>query len=114
MGAEKEFTGFGRIPTEEDGAFRFTTIKPGEVRGEGDSFQAPHLLVGLMMRGLLRRLVTRIYFPGEPGNECDGILQRISPERRATLLLKPVAGVEGQYLWDIHMQGKDETVFFDF
>jgi protocatechuate 3,4-dioxygenase alpha subunit len=106
------WSGFGRIPTGDDGSFRFTTINPGPVRGAGDALQAPHLLVGLMMRGLLRRLVTRIYFPGEPANESDEILQRVSPERRGTLLLKPVA--EGQYLWDIHMQGKEETVFFEF
>jgi protocatechuate 3,4-dioxygenase alpha subunit len=106
------FAGFGRIPTGDDGSFRFTSIKPGPVRGAGDAFQAPHLLVGLMMRGLLRRLVTRIYFPDEPANENDEILQRVPPERRGTLLLKPVA--EGQYQWEIHMQGKDETVFFEF
>ena len=73
---EKNFSGYGRVPTDEEGKFRFTTIKPGRVPGpEGPNtaaaLQAPHLVISLFMRGLLRRLITRMYFPGEPGNADD-------------------------------------------
>ena len=59
------FTGFGRIPMDDDGKFRFTTIRPGPVPGPGGVMQAPHLAVRVMMRGLLKGLVTRMYFPTE-------------------------------------------------
>lgn len=110
---ETGFSGFGRIATDEQGCFRFTTIKPGPVAGYRRAQQAPHLLVGLMMRGLLRRAVTRIYFPGEPLNEQDEILALVPAERRHTLVLRPSQGNPGVYNWDIHMQGDDETVFFE-
>jgi protocatechuate 3,4-dioxygenase alpha subunit len=111
---ESGFRGFGRIPTNEQGRFRFATIKPGSVPGPGGKDQAPHLLVSLMMRGLLRRLVTRAYFPDEPLNASDPILQFVEPARRKTLLLSPLADQPGVLTWDIHMQGDAETVFFEF
>lgn len=110
---EPGFRGFGRIATDEQGRFRFTTIKPGPVPGYRRARQAPHLLVGLMMRGLLRRAVTRIYFPDEPLNEQDEILALVPAERRHTLLAQPSPERRGVYRWDIHMQGDEETVFFE-
>ena len=68
---EPGFTGYGRIPTDDKGHFRFTTIKPGQVPGPGGKLQAPHIVVSVFARGLLRRLVTRIYFPDEPANSAD-------------------------------------------
>lgn len=108
------FTGFGRVATGQEGQFAFSTIKPGAIPGIGSRMQAPHLAVGLMMRGLLCRLTTRIYFPGELLNESDPILHLVPPARRQTLLLKPPAIHEDFYTWEIHMQGEEETVFFDF
>ena len=108
------FLGHGRIPTDNDGCFEFTTIKPGSVSAPDGRPQAPHLLVGVMMRGLLRRLTTRIYFPDETLNERDEILQLVEPARRKTLLLTADADHAGHFRWDIHMQGEAETVFFDF
>jgi protocatechuate 3,4-dioxygenase alpha subunit len=110
---EAGFRGYGRVPTDDLGRFRFTTIKPGPVPGIKREQQAPHLVVGLMMRGLLKRLVTRIYFPNEPLNEQDEILRLVAPERRRTLLLQPVAETPGLFTWEIHMQGDAETVFFE-
>ena len=75
--------------------------------------QAPHLLVGIMMRGLLRRAVTRIYFPGEPLNEQDEILALVPAERRHTLFLRPSPKTSGVFSWEIRMQGDEETVFFE-
>jgi protocatechuate 3,4-dioxygenase alpha subunit len=112
---DPKFTGYGRIPTNREGIFRFTTIKPGPVPGpDGDkNEQAPHLLVSIFMRGLLRRLVTRIYFPDEPLNARDYILNLVEPERRSTLIAKRISGQPGALEWNVILQGLNETVFFD-
>jgi protocatechuate 3,4-dioxygenase alpha subunit len=115
---EKGFTGYGRIPTDEEGRFRFTTIKPGRVpsldgpTGE-KTFQAPHIVVSVFARGLLRRLVTRIYFPNEPANATDFALGLVEPSRRSTLIARPVEGRPGVLDWNVILQGANETVFFD-
>ncbi|WP_428980453.1 protocatechuate 3,4-dioxygenase subunit alpha [Achromobacter kerstersii] len=110
--ARSAFTGFGRVPTEPDGSFRFTTIKPGRVAGPGGSLQAPHLVVSLFMRGLLKHLSTRMYFPDEAqANEEDWILQQVPAARRATLVAQRVEN--GELRWEVVLQGKGETVFFD-
>jgi protocatechuate 3,4-dioxygenase alpha subunit len=111
---EQGFRGFGRIPTDERGCFRFTTIKPGSVPGSGATKQAPHLVIGLLMRGLLRGLVTRAYFPEEPLNASDPVLTMIEPSRRGTLIMRRSTETENLLLWEIRMQGSDETVFLDF
>jgi protocatechuate 3,4-dioxygenase, alpha subunit len=111
--ADPAFSGFGRIPTEEDGTFRFTTIKPGQVPGPNGKLQAPHIVVSVFMRGLLRRLVTRIYFPDEPSNHDDFALNLVEPDRRSTLIARKSTTGGAQFEWNIIMQGPDETVFFD-
>jgi protocatechuate 3,4-dioxygenase alpha subunit len=109
---EPNFQGFGRIPTDDDGKFRFTTIKPGSVPGPDGKPQAPHLAVSVFARGLLRRLVTRIYFPDESGNSEDYVLNLVEPERRGTLIAKKTArGISLE--WNVVLQGDGETVFFD-
>jgi protocatechuate 3,4-dioxygenase alpha subunit len=110
---DRRFRGFGRVPTDGDGRFVVQTVWPGPVPGPGDTLQAPHLLVGLMMRGLLCRLVTRVYLAGEPLNDADPILARIpDAARRATLLARPADdGVS--WRWTVRLQGRDETVFFE-
>lgn len=108
------FRGFGRIPTGEDGGFRFTTIKPGAVPGPRDTTQAPHLVVTVFMRGLLKHLLTRIYFPDEPLNAEDPVLALVPEKRRATLLAAKDPSGEGILAWNIILQGDEETVFFDF
>ncbi len=110
---EPGFRGFGRIPSDDEGYFRFTTVKPGSVPGADGKQQAPHLVVGVLMRGLLRGLVTRAYFPGEPLNETDTVLGLVEPERRQTLLLSQTNEPD-LVTWQIAMQGEDETVFLDF
>jgi protocatechuate 3,4-dioxygenase alpha subunit len=103
--------GFGRTPTDGAGGFAFETIKPGPVPGPDDRTQAPHLVVGLSARGLLTRLVTRVYFDDEPANEHDPRLMCVPPHRRATLI--SVGEGAGRYRFDIVLQGPRETVFFD-
>jgi protocatechuate 3,4-dioxygenase alpha subunit len=110
--ASENFSGFGRAATDDDGAFRFKTIKPTALPGPGNSQQAPHLALTLLARGLLFQLCTRIYFAGDPANETDPILGLIEdPARRATLLAHETAA--GTWHIDIRLQGEHETVFFE-
>ncbi|HEY7825702.1 MAG TPA: protocatechuate 3,4-dioxygenase subunit alpha [Candidatus Acidoferrales bacterium] len=107
------FWGFGRIATNSDGRFHFTTVKPGRVPGAGGAIQAPHIVVTIFMRGLLKQLTTRIYFPGEPANEEDAVLRLVPPARRATLIAARAAENSGELEWNVILQGAKETVFFD-
>lgn len=109
---EAAFKGFGRVLTNPQGAFRLSTIKPGRVAGPNDALQAPHLVVVVFMRGLLKHLVTRIYFPDEASNTEDPILNLVPAERRATLVARNVSA--GVLEWNVVLQGEAETVFFDY
>jgi len=109
---EKGFRGFGRIPTDAKGRFRFSTVKPGRVPGPGGKLQAPHLCVTVFMRGMLKQLSTRIYFPGEASNTQDTLLRLVPPARRDTLVARRKA--KALLEWDVVLQGRNETVFFDF
>jgi protocatechuate 3,4-dioxygenase alpha subunit len=113
LAIEEGFQGFGRIPTSANGAFRFATIKPGLVPGPDGKHQAPHIVVSVFMRGLLRRLVTRIYFPGEAANDEDFVLNLVEPARRGTLIARRIAGENGKLEWNVVLQGEEESVFFD-
>jgi protocatechuate 3,4-dioxygenase alpha subunit len=106
------FLGFGRIASDAEGRFRVRTIKPGPVSAPDGSLQAPHILVSVFARGLMRRLVTRVYFPDEPANAGDPVLGRVEPARRGTLIAKP-AGPAGRLEWNVILQGAGETAFFD-
>lgn len=110
---ETGFTGTGRVFSGEDGRFRFTTIKPGAVPGPDGKPQAPHIAVSFFSRGLMRRLVTRIYFPDEAANAEDFALNLVEPARRGTLVAKKAGGPDGALEWNVILQGAQETVFFD-
>lgn len=110
---EPAFTGFGRVPTDADGRFRFTTIKPGRVAAPGGGLQAPHVNVTVFMRGMLAHLVTRIYFPGDPANAEDPVLQAVALERRATIIAQRIDGRQDAFEWNLRLQGEGETQFFD-
>ena len=109
---EPGFRGYGRSLTDDSGSFRFRTIKPGRVPGPDGKLQAPHLSVTVFMRGLLKQLVTRIYFPDDPANADDPVLKLVPAERRATLIAKKRS--DGVLEWNLVLQGKNETAFFDF
>lgn len=110
---ERGFRGFGRIPTDANGGFRFSTIKPGRVPGPDGKLQAPHLVVTVFMRGLLKHLPTRIYFPDETAaNSQDPILKLVPAARRPTLIARDKG--KGALEWNVILQGKNETVFFDY
>ena len=100
------FAGFGRCLTDARGRFGFVTVKPGPI-GDG---QAPHIDVTVLARGLLDRVVTRIYFPDEPAaNAADRVLSSVSAERAATMVAQAVG--PGELAWDVRLQGDRETVF---
>lgn len=105
------FRGFARYGVEAgDGTYEIVTVKPGRVPEAGGRLQAPHIDVSLFARGMLNRVVTRIYFADEPqANAEDPILAGVPAARRDTLLAQPA---DGGYRFDIRIQGPDETVFF--
>jgi protocatechuate 3,4-dioxygenase alpha subunit len=120
------FRGLGRSSTDRDGLFGVFTVKPGRVptpegrleaasgrAGRAGHLQAPHVAVTVLARGLLNRVVTRIYFGDEPSaNAEDEVLASLpDPSRRGTLLARVAS--DG-YRFDIHLQGEHETVFFAF
>ena len=109
------FRGFGRCATSADGSYRIMTLKPGALPSPGGGTEAPHLDVSVLARGLLDRVVTRIYFPDEAqANAADPVLASIAdPVRAATLVAQAEPGVAGQLRFDIRLQGDLETVFFD-
>lgn len=109
-GSNADFVGFGRMGTGTDpeNRFVFETIKPGAI----DAVQAPHISVIVMMRGLLSHTFTRIYFSDEQdANASDAVLNSVDEARQATLIAN--LSEPSVYRFDIHMQGDQETVFFD-
>jgi protocatechuate 3,4-dioxygenase, alpha subunit len=107
---EEGFRGFGRSTTADDGSFEFVTVKPGSVPAPGGGLQAPHLVVGVFARGLLKRLVTRMYFPDEQeANAADPVLSELTAPERATLVAR---NEDGALQFDIRIQGDGETTFF--
>jgi protocatechuate 3,4-dioxygenase, alpha subunit len=105
------FKGFGRCGTGAKGEFAFDTIKPGSVPDPDGKPQAPHILMAIFSRGMLLQNYTRIYFDDEAANAADPVLALVPADRRGTLIAK--RGQGGVYRFDIHLQGDDETVFFD-
>jgi protocatechuate 3,4-dioxygenase alpha subunit len=99
------FRGFGRAPTDDHGRWRVRTLKPGPVRD-----QAPHVDVAVHARGLLRQVLTRLYFADEQErNAADPVLSALDPDARATLVAAPI---DDGYALDIHLQGPHATAFF--
>ena len=113
-----DFIGWGRTATDfESGVFAFETIKPGPVPFHDGRKQAPHVSVSVFARGINIHLQTRLYFSDEvEANAADPVLQLVGqPDLVATLIARKQPGPEQPlYRFDIHLQGEQETVFFDF
>jgi protocatechuate 3,4-dioxygenase alpha subunit len=110
------FRGFGRCPTDVQGQYRIVTLRPGPLPCPDGSVEAPHIDVSVFARGLLDRVVTRIYFADETqANAADPVLASIDdPDRRATLIASASTdGGPGSFRFDIRLRGENETVFFD-
>jgi len=115
---DHNFRGWGRTGTDfSTGLYAFETIKPGAVIGRrGHKPMAPHINVWIAARGINIGLATRMYFDDERAlNEQDPVLRIIEPAvRRETLMAKrQQRGGETVYVFDIRLQGDQETVFFD-
>ncbi len=113
--SDRLFRGFGRACTDAEGRFWFRTVVPGGVEGADGVRQAPHLTVNVFARGLLRQLVTRIYFSDRAEeNAHDPVLASIADDARATLIAEKIAPAGGfpSYRFDIVLQGAGETAFF--
>jgi protocatechuate 3,4-dioxygenase alpha subunit len=108
-GADPHFRGFGRAETRNGGRYEFRTVKPG-----GRDGSAPYVNVHVFARGMLVHALTRMYFPDEPANIDDPVLNSVDPGRCHTLVAaREEAGGATVYRFDIRMQGEDETVFFN-
>ena len=105
------FRGFGRCPTDAQGRWAIRTLKPGLLPAPDGGVEAPHIDVSVFARGLLRRLVTRVYFPDEPdANAADPLLASIAdPQVRARLVAVPDG--DDRLRFDIRLQGDQETPF---
>lgn len=105
------FRGFGRCPTDVDGRYAILTLVPGPTPGLDGHAQAPHVDMAIFARGLLKQVVTRVYFPDEPANVEDPVLSAVAdPARRATLVAERT---EDGFRFDIRLQGERETIFFE-
>lgn len=107
---DPSFRGFGRCPTDRAGTYGIRTVKPGRVSGPDGRLQAPHIDLALFMRGLLRPVITRIYFPDDPHNASDPLLSSVPEAQRGTLI---ASSAPDGYRFDIRLQGDGETAFFD-
>ena len=100
------------MATDETGRYTIHSIYPGHVAGPDGRMQAPHILIVLFARGLLAQVVTRMYFDGDVANQDDPVLA-LCGARAATLIAKGDAADANAYIWNVSLQGADETVFFD-
>lgn len=102
------FTGWGRTATDNTGRYSFTTVEPGASHGD----HAPFIAMTVFARGLLNRLFTRVYLPGDDtALTADRLLASLPPARRSTL----IASLDDNVLtFDVVLQGQDETVFLTY
>jgi len=111
------FRGWGRACSDfSSGIFTFDTIKPGIVEGRGGRSMAPHVNLWIVARGINIGLNTRMYFSDETAaNATDPVLNLIEWEVRRNTLIGQREERSGKriYRFDIHLQGPQETVFFD-
>jgi protocatechuate 3,4-dioxygenase beta subunit len=111
------FRGWGRVLTGEDGRYRLRSIKPGAYPNPGydNWMRPPHIHYSIFAAGLMQRLITQVYFPGEALNDIDPILNGIEDlEARASLIAKHMGAKDGveEYQFDIVLRGPGETAFF--
>jgi protocatechuate 3,4-dioxygenase, alpha subunit len=107
------FRGYGRLPTDKNGALAFETVRPGRVPGIDGALQAPHINVHIFSRGILRHVSTRIYFAGDAANADDAILRLVPAARRDTLMARLDPQHPRTWTIDFRLCGEGETVFFD-
>jgi protocatechuate 3,4-dioxygenase alpha subunit len=99
--------GFRRTPSDLAGGFQFTLTRPA-VADAGE----PAMFVTVFARGLVLHQFTAVFLDDDGGLARSDILQQVPEDRRATLIARKTG--PAAYQWDIHMQGENETVFFDY
>lgn len=114
---DPNFKGWGRMLTDAEGRYRFRSILPGAYPNPGydNWMRPPHIHYSIFAAGLMQRLITQLYFPGEPRNDIDPILNGIDDlDARASLIARRVgeSGGEIAYEFDIVLRGAKETAFF--
>ncbi len=108
------FSNWGRSGTADGGRFSFVSLKPAPVPAVDGSLQAPHVNVVVFARGLLRQVVTRLYFPDEgEANARDPVLSSIEDAALRETLVAREEG-DGAYRFDVRLQGEGQTAFFEF
>jgi protocatechuate 3,4-dioxygenase alpha subunit len=108
------FSDWGRSGTADGGRFSFVTLKPAPVPATDGTPQAPHVNVVVFARGLLRQVVTRLYFPDEgESNAGDPVLSSIKVAGLRETLVARAEG-DGAYRFDVRLQGEGQTAFFEF
>jgi protocatechuate 3,4-dioxygenase, alpha subunit len=100
---------FGRCGTDREGRYRFVVPLPATTGAAEGAAQAPYLTVLVFARGLLKPVLTRMYFPGETANDADPLLSALQADDRAALVAQPV---DGGLVFDIRLQGARQTPFF--
>ena len=114
---DPNFSGAGRVLTETDGRFRFVTIKSGAYpwQNHDNAWRPPHVHFSVFGRSFLTRLVTQMYFPGDPLLKFDPIFNSVQTERARERLIsafdieltEPVWALG--YRFDIVLRGRDAT-----
>ena len=103
---------FTRVAADEDGTYCFSIEMPGVAVCDSEVRESPHLAVLVFARGLMRHLMTRMYFPDEEDNGFDTLLQMVPVDRRHTLIARANGRNARMFEWNVVLQGADETVFF--
>ena len=110
----EDFPGFGRSGTDAGGGFTFVTVKPSPVTDQDGTPQAPHVNVVVFARGLLRQVITRLYFPDEgTANAGDPVLSSMEVAGLRETLVAREEG-DGAYRFDVRLQGEGQTAFFEY
>jgi protocatechuate 3,4-dioxygenase beta subunit len=116
---DPNFTGLGRCLTDSEGRYRFVTIKPGcyPWRNHPNAWRPAHIHFSLFGRSFTQRLVTQMYFPGDPLHELDPVLNSVpDPAGRQRLIASfDIGQTEPEwalgYTWDIVLRGREATPF---
>jgi protocatechuate 3,4-dioxygenase, beta subunit len=116
---DPNFTGLGRCITDDEGRYRFVTIKPGSYpwRNHPNAWRPAHIHFSLFGRSFTQRLITQMYFPGDPLQPLDPVLNAVPSEQgRQRLVAKfDIARTEPEwalaYSWDIVLRGREATPF---
>jgi len=114
---DPDFKGWGRMLTDAEGRYRFRSIKPGPYPNPGydNWMRPPHIHYSIFAAGLMQRLITQLFFPGEELNDIDPILNGVEDlDQRASLIARALPrAADGAlaYEFDIVLRGKLETPF---